>query len=53
MSTKNGETTRPGLRYIGDGAALPNVPARHLSADEADQLDRAALLASGLYEEAS
>lgn len=38
-----------GLRYVGQGAALPDVPARDLSADEVTGLDRKALLASGLY----
>ena len=41
-----------GLRYIGAGAAMLDVPARDLSAEEAAQLDVAALLASGLYEPA-
>lgn len=40
------------LRYIGDGSALDNVPARDLTADEASAYDRDALLASGLYEAA-
>lgn len=49
------------LHYIGNGAALPDVPARDLTAAEtagdlshdADVVyDRAALLASGLYEAA-
>lgn len=42
-------------RYIGEGAALPNVPARDLSEADVDALtidDAAALLASGLYVEA-
>lgn len=38
------------LRYVGDGAALVGVPARDLSAAEAQQYDVAALVASGLYE---
>lgn len=51
------------LIYIGDGAALENVPARDLAeadintlADRWEQdpgVTRAALLASGLYEPAS
>ncbi len=45
-----------GLRYVGDGSALPDVPGRDLTADEVKDLatrkvtTRAALLASGLYE---
>ena len=38
------------LRYVGQGAALPDVPARDLYEDEIAQYDRAALVASGLYE---
>lgn len=41
-----------GLRYIGDGAAVVDVPARDLTPAEADAYGRAALVASGLYEEA-
>ena len=43
------------LTYVGDGAYLPDVPARDLTADEVAALaisgvaDVAALLASGLY----
>lgn len=37
------------LIYIGNGAFLPGVPARDLSAKEADTLGRERLLASGLY----
>lgn len=43
------------LTYIGDGTALPDVPARDLSADEVVALavsgvaTAAQLLASGLY----
>lgn len=40
------------LRYVGDGASLPDVPARDIQADEIDQYDRKALIASGLYEAA-
>jgi hypothetical protein len=40
------------LRYVGAGAALPDVPARDLFADEIGDYDRKALLASGLYEAA-
>ena len=40
------------LRYVDPSRALPDVPARDIYADEIDQYDRAALLASGLYEEA-
>lgn len=39
-----------GLRYVGNGAALPDVPARDLSAEEVADYDRKALIASGLYE---
>lgn len=63
-STSRGETKRDrdgaiGLRYVGDGAALPDVPGRDLSADEIKDLaarkvaTKAQLLASGLYEEAT
>ncbi len=38
------------LRYVGAGAALPDVPARDLFEDEIGDYDRKALLASGLYE---
>lgn len=38
-----------GLHYVGAGAALADIPARDLSADEAAAYDRAELLASGLY----
>lgn len=41
-----------GLRHTGKGF-LPGVPARDLSADEADEHGREALLASGCYEEVS
>lgn len=43
------------LRYVGDGAAIIDVPARDLSADEVQALTTsgvataAQLLASGLY----
>jgi hypothetical protein len=49
------------LKYVGDGAFLPNVPARDLAADDlkaiaevdtAGEHDRKALLKSGLYEPA-
>jgi hypothetical protein len=65
------ETQHPpskGLRYIGGGAALPDIPARDLSADEIDSLAATsgpllmghggrvsfikALVESGLYKEA-
>lgn len=58
---KNGDAMRKnnhnqGMRYIGNGAALPNVPARDLSYDEVASLitaeiikDGAALTQSGLY----
>jgi hypothetical protein len=38
-----------GLKYIGDGTAIVGVPARDLTAAEADQHGRAMLLMSGLY----
>lgn len=38
------------LRYVGVGAALPDVPARDIYEDEIGAFDRKALLASGLYE---
>lgn len=40
----------PALRYVGQGASLPDVPARDLFADEIGAYDRKALIASGLYE---
>lgn len=39
------------LKYIGDGAALPEVPARDLSEAEVEQFGKEFLLASGLYAE--
>ena len=38
------------LRYVGAGAALPDVPARDLFEDDIGDYDRKALIASGLYE---
>ena len=35
-------------QYLGDGF-LPNVPARDLTAEEAESFDAAWLLSSGLY----
>lgn len=40
------------LRYVGAGAALLDVPARDLTAEESAEFDVATLLASGLYEPA-
>lgn len=42
----------PKLIYIGDGSALPNVPARNLTQTDIDrwQVDISICLASGLYE---
>ena len=41
------------LRYVGNGAGLPDVPARDLSDDEVKDLGgEAILLKSGLYERA-
>jgi hypothetical protein len=37
------------LKYIGQGASLPGVPARNLTRDEVDQLDENKLIQSGLY----
>lgn len=39
------------LRYVGDGAALPGVPARDLTDDDlaAFALDADALVKTGLY----
>jgi len=37
------------LIYIGNGAFLPDVPARDLSADEAKHIGINYLLQSGLY----
>jgi len=39
------------LIYIGDGAWLPEIPARDLTIEEIEKLDISRLLASGLYEE--
>lgn len=45
-----------GLRYVGQGAALPDVPARDLSAEEITELETRKvasaefLIACGLYE---
>lgn len=62
-ATRDGEAERRGdgavetlptrtvaLRYVGQGAALADVPARDLYDDEIAAYDRKALLASGLYE---
>jgi hypothetical protein len=40
------------LRYVGQGAALDDTPARDLYADELTGIDVKALVASGLYEKA-
>jgi len=37
------------LKYVGNGASLPGVPARNLTRDEADQHGEAKLIQSGLY----
>lgn len=38
------------LKYVGDGAFLPGVPARDLHAEEVEQYGgEEALVASGLY----
>jgi len=39
------------LRYVGGGAFLPGVPARDLTEEEAKELGRKKLVASGLYED--
>jgi hypothetical protein len=39
------------LKYIGGGDALIGVPARDLSNEEVEELGKAALLNSGLYQE--
>lgn len=39
----------PVLRYIGDGSALDNVPARTLTDWDLRTHDRTSLIASGLY----
>lgn len=41
------------LIYIGKGAFLPGVPARDLTADEAEKFGRMRLLESGLYKNAT
>lgn len=43
--------TYDGLKYIGDGTQLGNVPTRDLTAEEVIQYGRLALLQSGLYAE--
>lgn len=41
-----------GLTWVGgEGQFLPGIPARDLTADEAERYDAARLLASGLYSE--
>lgn len=48
--TKNAKAQ--GARYIGDGASIPGIPARDLSAEEIAALSdeqRTALVTSGLY----
>lgn len=40
-----------GLRYIGEGTQLGEVPTRDLSADEVKKFGKAWLLKSGLYVE--
>lgn len=40
------------LIYIGDGSALPDVPARNLSKEEAEKFGVDFLLASRLYRRA-
>ena len=70
LPTPHAETPaiKPALRYIGGGAALPDVPARDLAVDEIDAVAatsgplllghggtisfRKALVESGLYKEA-
>lgn len=38
-----------GMKYIGDGAFVPNIPARNLSDDEVKEFGAATLLKTGLY----
>lgn len=38
------------MKYIGNGAFLPGIPARDLTADEVKLYGEKELLASGLYE---
>jgi len=40
------------LKYIGNGSAIPGVPAKDLTKKQVENLDikEAALLSSGLYE---
>lgn len=47
------ENTRgsDGLKYVGDGTQLGNVPTRDLTAEEVEHYNRAWLLNSGLYVE--
>lgn len=40
------------LIYIGDGSALPDVPARDLTDEECKKYDVAFLVESGLYKPA-
>lgn len=37
------------LKYVGRGAFLPDVPARDLTEEEAEQIGEKKLLASKLY----
>jgi len=37
------------LRYVGNGASLPDVPARDLTKEEAEKFSEKFLLLSGLY----
>ena len=40
------------MKYIGNGAFLPDIPARDLTVDEVEKFGKKFLLASGLYAEA-
>jgi hypothetical protein len=39
------------MKYIGNGAFIPGIPARDLSDEEVKEYGRKTLLDSGLYEE--
>ena len=41
------------MKYIGDGAFVPNIPARDLTDAEVIEYGKEALIATGLYVETS
>lgn len=53
MAKKTSSTSAQIAKYIGDGASIPDIPARDLSAEEVAALtpeQKEALTASGLYQ---